>query len=222
MIAHFAPLYHLKLRHREPIPANNPVAVLVQSPFAMYVLGAILALFLLVLTLYEIYLRSLASFKAAAHFPGHTVYPIIQNLFTALFKNQTGSFAQARKWAREFNGRTYRLLIRGVMFVQAIHHRDVEMLLSSSRLITKSPIYKLTYPFIGKGLLNSTGDKWHQRRKILTPTFHFNILQSFLQTFHDECRKLVTQLDEDSGKGITTALQPLSTKVTLNTICGKF
>lgn len=95
------------------------------------------------------------------------------------------------------------------------------MLLSSTRLIRKSPLYKLTFPFIGEGLLNSTGDKWHQRRRILTPTFHFNILQSFLQTFHEESSKLVLQLSEHADKDIVTELQPLSTQITLNTICGE-
>nr|XP_029733570.1 probable cytochrome P450 4ac1 isoform X1 [Aedes albopictus] len=185
----------------------------------MYVLAIVGILLLLIFVLYEIYLRSLPSYRAAKYFPGYPVYPVIQNVFTAMFKNQTGTFEQARQWARIFNHRTYRILINGVLCIQIIHHRDVEMLLSSSRLITKSLLYKLIVPFIGDGLLNSTGEKWHQRRKILTPTFHFNILQGFLQTFHEECRKLVTQLDKDSAQGITTKLQPLSTQVTLNTIC---
>ncbi|EJY58076.1 AAEL014019-PB [Aedes aegypti] len=185
----------------------------------MYVFTTVAGLLVFIFILYEIYLRSLPSYRAAKYFPGYPVYPIVQNLFTALFKSQTGSFQQARQWARIFNHRTYRLLIQGVLFVQIIHHKDVEMLLSSSRLITKSPLYKLIVPFIGKGLLNSTGEKWHQRRKILTPTFHFNILQGFLQIFHEECRKLVYQLDKDAAQGITTTLQPLSTQVTLNTIC---
>ncbi|KAL1401050.1 hypothetical protein pipiens_006915 [Culex pipiens pipiens] len=186
----------------------------------MYVLGiAVALLFLaLVLALYELYLRSLPSYKAAAQFPGARVYPLVQNVFTVMFKNQLEAFDDARKWAREY-GASYRFLIRGVLFVQAVRYKEVEMLLSSTRLIRKSPLYKLTFPFIGEGLLNSTGDKWHQRRRILTPTFHFNILQSFLQTFHEECSKLVLQLSEQVDKDIVTELQPLSTQVTLNTIC---
>nr|XP_029733464.1 probable cytochrome P450 4ac1 [Aedes albopictus] len=208
--------YHLMLIRKS---SADFLAVLIQTLIAIHVLVIVGILLVFTLVLYEIHLRSLPSYRAAKYFPGYPVYPVIQNVFIALFKTQTGAFYQARGWARNFNHRTYRMLIQGVLFVQCIHHRDVEMLLSSSRLITKSPLYKLIVPFIGDGLLNSTGEKWHQRRKILTPTFHFNILQGFLQTFHEECRKLVTQIDKDSAQGITTKLQPLSTQVTLNTIC---
>ena len=182
---------------------------------------ALASLFLaLVLVLFELYLRSLPSYKAAGQFPGARIFPLVQNGVTVTFKNQLTAFDDARKWAREY-GESYRFMFGGVLFIQAIRYKEVEMLLSSSRLISKSQLYKLIVPFIGEGLLNSTGEKWHQRRRILTPTFHFNILQSFLQTFHEECCKLVSQLEEDVDKVIVTELEPLATRITLNTICGE-
>jgi len=58
-----------------------------------------------------------------------------------------------------------------------------QIILSSATHINKSFIYRFLYPIMGHGLLTSGGAKWTHRRKVLTPAFHFNILQQFLRIF---------------------------------------
>lgn len=82
-------------------------------------------------------------------------------------------------------------------------------------------MYTFLQPFLGTGLLTSTGKKWHQRRRILTPGFHFNILQDFFGVFKDESKKLITVLNEESLNQNGTVLQSIMSKATLNTISGK-
>lgn len=56
--------------------------------------------------------------------------------------------------------------------------------MQSNDLITKAHLYSILHPWLGTGLLTSTGQKWSDRRKLLTPAFHFNVLNGFLPT-HD-------------------------------------
>ena len=39
--------------------------------------------------------------------------------------------------------------------------------------------YQFLVPWLGEGILISEGQKWHNRRKMLTASFHYSILDSF-------------------------------------------
>lgn len=107
------------------------------------------------------------------------------------------------KDAEEFgkNG-IYRFWIGHKPFVVIFEPNKVEKLLSSSKLITKSSDYKYLEPWLGLGLLLSTGQKWHQRRKLLTPAFHFRILKSFMTAFNYQSEILIEKMKAyaESGK----------------------
>uniref|UniRef100_A0A182JM22 Uncharacterized protein n=1 Tax=Anopheles atroparvus TaxID=41427 RepID=A0A182JM22_ANOAO len=66
----------------------------------------------------------------------------------------------------------------------------------------KSMIYEFIEPWLGRGLLISAGEKWFHRRKIITPTFHFKILEGFASVFNREVSVLVDRLRPyaDSGQ----------------------
>ena len=71
-----------------------------------------------------------------------------------------------------------------------VYHPDtVEAIFNSSKdLISKSWHYRYLETWLSKGLLTSTGAKWQARRKMLTPSFHFNILGDALSTFNTQVR----------------------------------
>ncbi|XP_050524059.1 cytochrome P450 4C1-like isoform X2 [Daktulosphaira vitifoliae] len=54
-------------------------------------------------------------------------------------------------------------------------------------------------PWLNKGLLTSSNPKWHSRRKLLTYTFHFKILESYISTFNRHARLLANELGKFSG-----------------------
>ncbi|ROT63647.1 Cytochrome P450 4C1 [Penaeus vannamei] len=72
--------------------------------------------------------------------------------------------------------------------------RAVETILSSSKHIDKSWDYTLFRPWLGEGLVTSSGVKWHTHRKMLTPAFHFKILEDFVEVFTAQAETLVEKL----------------------------
>lgn len=92
-----------------------------------------------------------------------------------------------------------------------------EVLLSSSQLISKSFQYSLLHCWLGTGLLTSTGDKWRSRRKMLTPAFHFKILEDFSSVFAEQSSILCDQLRKAVHKEVD--IVPYLTKCTLDIIC---
>ncbi|XP_036153660.1 cytochrome P450 4V2-like isoform X2 [Myotis myotis] len=72
----------------------------------------------------------------------------------------------------------------------------VEAILTSSKEIDKSYLYTFLQPWLGLGLLTSTGNKWRSRRKMLTPTFHFTILEDFLDVMNEQANILVNKLEK--------------------------
>uniref|UniRef100_A0A182G0C4 Uncharacterized protein n=1 Tax=Anopheles albimanus TaxID=7167 RepID=A0A182G0C4_ANOAL len=49
-------------------------------------------------------------------------------------------------------------------------------------------------PWLGSGLVVSTGAKWAQRHKVITPTFHFKILEDFLVIMNHQTDVLIEKL----------------------------
>jgi cytochrome P450 len=64
------------------------------------------------------------------------------------------------------------------------------------------------------------GAKWHSRRKLITPTFHFKILDIFVEVFVEKSEILVKKLlPKVGGKGFD--IYPFITLCALDIICGK-
>jgi cytochrome P450 family 4 len=125
-----------------------------------------------------------------------------------------------RKCAEKF-GRSYKTTFfvfwKGLEINRA---DDAEIILKTSKHIDKSQIYEILHPFLRTGLLTSNGEKWHQRRRMLTPAFHFEILKEYLEVFRDESDRLVKSLKETNADKIN--IMPISTQFTLTTICGEY
>ncbi|RZF33244.1 hypothetical protein LSTR_LSTR013005 [Laodelphax striatellus] len=94
----------------------------------------------------------------------------------------------------------------------------VEPIMGSIKHIEKSQEYDYLHPWLGTGLLTSTGLKWHKRRKILTPAFHFRILDDFIDVFREQSDILVEKLEKEIDKDPFNIF-PYITSCTLDVVC---
>uniref|UniRef100_A0AC35U5Q8 Cytochrome P450 n=1 Tax=Rhabditophanes sp. KR3021 TaxID=114890 RepID=A0AC35U5Q8_9BILA len=95
----------------------------------------------------------------------------------------------------------------------------VEHILSSNEIIKKGPEYAVFEAWLGNGLLTSNGDHWRARRKLLTPTFHFNILKDFMKVHNSEGKILVEQLEKYSVDQEEFNIFPYFKRCALDVIC---
>lgn len=96
----------------------------------------------------------------------------------------------------------------------------MEKLLTNNKFLSKSSYYNFLSQFLGDGLLFSTNQKWHQRRKIITPTFHFKILEQFFDVFQKQNLSLVKDIEKKIGDDAFDIF-PLVSSSVLKSLCGK-
>ncbi|GMT21313.1 hypothetical protein PFISCL1PPCAC_12610, partial [Pristionchus fissidentatus] len=96
--------------------------------------------------------------------------------------------------------------------------KAVKAIVDSSEEITKGNDYDLLLPWLGRGLLLNTGDAWRARRRLLTPTFHFSQLDTYISAMNRHSKVLVDEIliDRVDSK---FDLYPLIKLCSLDIIC---
>lgn len=102
--------------------------------------------------------------------------------------------------SRDYKQGVVRLWIGPKLTVFLFDPRDIELILSSQIYIDKSTEYRFFAPWLGEGLLISSGHKWRSHRRIIAPTFHLNVLKSFVDLFNENSRHVVKKLSKEVGK----------------------
>nr|ADC44464.3 cytochrome P450 family 4 [Bactrocera dorsalis] len=146
--------------------------------------------------------------------PGRTIFG---NNFDILNSNPEDIYYWSRDLYQRANGKPYALYYYQGVIYSITSPEAVQEVFQSQTLNTKGLLYDLVRPFLGEGLLVSSDQQWHDRRKLLTPAFHFNILQSFIEVFKNETLKLVDLLSAKQDQNLN--LNEIIPEFTLNSVC---
>ncbi|XP_025266468.1 cytochrome P450 4C1-like isoform X1 [Camponotus floridanus] len=176
----------------------------------------ILVLSIFILLVYNYYVHHGKSGRLYNLIPGPSGFPIVGSLIHCYVSQE-----QIWKFYCEIDNQYYpvfKLWGFFTFFISIRHPDDLEIILSSNKYIEKNHVYNLLHPWLNTGLLTSTGAKWHARRKILTPAFHFNMLNRFVDILIKEGDCMTKSL-KDVGGTVVKDLLPFVSEHTLNAIC---
>lgn len=157
--------------------------------------------------------------KAMLQIPGPWALPVIGTgyLIIGMKRNQVMDLSQriVKQYAPIF-----RIWDKGSYAeVHLMEPEHVEVIFRSSVNIDKGFIYSFLHPWLGTGLLTSKGQKWFSHRKMITPTFHFKILESFQEVFSEKSQEMVQHLEQEIGNDQGFDIYPYITLCALDIIC---
>nr|QST15014.1 CYP4AP1 protein [Diaphanosoma celebensis] len=99
------------------------------------------------------------------------------------------------EWASKY-GKIFRLFIGSKIYVVVSSPELVESIVNHPDLLGKGSDYDLLHSWLGFGLLTTSGTKWKSRRRLLTPAFHFHIMEDFFDTFNEHSSILCDKIDK--------------------------
>uniref|UniRef100_A0A1A9W294 Cytochrome P450 n=1 Tax=Glossina brevipalpis TaxID=37001 RepID=A0A1A9W294_9MUSC len=124
---------------------------------------------------------------------GPNLLPLIGNALQLRNVTTENLFEYALDRKRKY-GKIHRLWILNNLDIVIMNAKHCEAILSSQQIIKKGIHYEILVDWLGHGLITSTGKKWHTRRRVITPTFHFQILEQFIDIFDQQSTILVEKL----------------------------
>ncbi|KAK9890933.1 hypothetical protein WA026_012272 [Henosepilachna vigintioctopunctata] len=148
--------------------------------------------------------------------PGPPEFPILGNIPEVFYKTPGELFTTIRKHSMKYP--IYRLSLGPSHTINIVNPGDVEQILSSYKHMSKSKLYTYFTSWLGTGLLTSTGEIWHYRRKLLTPVFHFKILQEYYVVFKENTEKIIERIEEECLENNVMDIKPVITEFTLQSI----
>ncbi|XP_061385989.1 cytochrome P450 4d2-like [Musca vetustissima] len=157
------------------------------------------------------------AFLAKSNITGPKALPILGNALRLRNINTANIETMLKENTAKY-GKVYRFWVFNQMHLRVTDPKLCEAILSSQQQITKSSFYDFLIDWLGRGLLLSNGKKWHTRRKIITPAFHFKILEQFVEVFDQQSTIMAKNLYARANGRTAIDMFPVVCRMALDTI----
>lgn len=189
----------------------------------MYLISGI---FFILLNIFCLYFKSIKNHLRAQfitrHYAGPKAYPLIGNAYRLVGAKPEEALKIVIFELPKY-GDTVRFWVGMELNIFMMNTKDLEYILGTNHILHKSSEYDSLKNWLCEGLLISKPSKWFKRRRILTPAFHFKILEQFVEIFDRTSGIFVQNLlkEAELNEGLIN-IEHWVNLVTLDVICGKF
>ncbi|XP_064416923.1 ultra-long-chain fatty acid omega-hydroxylase isoform X2 [Latimeria chalumnae] len=91
-------------------------------------------------------------------------------------------------------------------FINLVHPDYVRPVYNASAHVAPKmdKVYGFLRPWLGDGLLVANGNKWYRRRRLLTPSFHFDILKPYMKVYNTSAQIMLDKWEKlcQSGQSV--------------------
>ncbi|XP_037714134.1 probable cytochrome P450 4ad1 [Drosophila subpulchrella] len=150
--------------------------------------------------------------------PGPTPYPFVGNLFQFGLKPDEYP-KKVLQYCRKYDFQGFRSLVFLQYHMMLSDPAEIQNILSSSSLLYKEHLYSFLRPWLGDGLLTSSGARWLKHQKLYLPAFERPAIEGYLRVVHRTGGQFVQKLDGLSATQEIFDAQELVAKCTLDIVC---
>lgn len=186
----------------------------ISSPFAVVLLSVTV-----ILTAIHLFMKNTRVYKLGNRMPGPTPLPLVGNALMAVGKSKNEILERCMEMSFEY-GTVARGWLGYKLIVFLGDPEDVEVILNSHVHLDKSYEYRFFKPWLGDGLLISSGEKWRSHRKLIAPAFHQNVLKTFVNVFNSNSVNVVERMRKEIGNVFD--VHDYMSHVTVDILLGKY
>ena len=103
--------------------------------------------------------------------------------------------------------------------IRSAKSEHAKMVLGTQLHMEKAFFYNFLHEWLNTGLLTSYGEKWNHRRRLITPAFHFSILNEFVPIFEKQAQVLVDKFMSAATEKKAIDVQVPLSLMTLESMC---
>ncbi|XP_061396112.1 probable cytochrome P450 4ad1 [Musca vetustissima] len=150
--------------------------------------------------------------------PGPTPYPFVGNLFQFGLKPDEYP-KKILQYCRKYDFQGFRSLVFFQYHVMLSDPAEIQNMLSSSSLLYKEHLYSFLRPWLGDGLLTSSGARWLKHQKLYMPAFDNKAVEGYMKVVNKTGKKFANKLRQHAEDGEVFDIQEIVRKCTLDIVC---